>query len=944
MKQWMKTQIDGVRKLDKKILRKYNIAFIIFNIILIASIGIIFLAYVRESSRELYEVTLREIEVDSSNISELVYSYLQQQQETVDSVVAYVEKAELTEEEIRLYLETIKNKWGNMALIDTDNRKGYQVKKTETGKSVAEPVDYSDNPAFKKICDTVKAGEENTEINIADILASKTLEKTSNIAIYKGVEVEGRQKVFLYIMSISDITEELLENQPLEYKQGLLINEDGRVLSSAKMLPEELKLGENGELENYYDYLEKEYGVEESKIIRNILRKNDSGVFVLEDSKDDKWVYAYSHVTETSGWTYLYLQQHKEQGMTEHSRNVLIEVVILLILICGIDIGIIFLQNRRLRKSLVDLVAANEAKNSFISNMSHEIRTPINAILGMDEMILRESTENEILQYAMDIKNAGKTLLGIINDILDFSKIGSGKMKLIQTEYEIASMVNDLLNMVESRARAKNLEIKVNIDRTMPHLLYGDELRIKQVILNILTNAVKYTEKGSVTFTMGYEKLDEEKISLYVSVKDTGIGLKPEDKERLCRPFERLDEKKNRTIEGTGLGMSIVTSLLKQMDSTLEVESTYGEGSEFSFHLVQKVADWEEMGNLDRIYLEAKNSEKEKGMLHASKARILVVDDTQVNLTVAAGLLKRTEVQVECALSGKECLAMLKEKRYHAVLLDHRMPEMDGVETLHHIREMDSPNKETPVIALTANAVSGAYEYYIKEGFNDFLSKPISGNRLERMLLKYLPEEVLDSEEEEKELPELSREAGIRACSMEEVYYSVIKEFSETAPEKAAEIRAYYEAGDLKNYTIKVHALKSSARLAGALALSEKARYLEQCGDEGKIEEIEAKTEELLTNYLDIGIKLKGELCEETDAAKKEIEPEQLKEAFLAILEFNEAFDFDNVDTVMDSLAEYRLPAEAGTAYDKLKKAVLDVEQEKIKTIIQDYLGGAESE
>lgn len=917
-----------------------KLAFIVVNIILIVSIGVIFSSYVSDNTHQLKDISIKDVEIDASYMLEYFEQYLLLEQQTVDNIVYYAEQAELDEEEMQLYLETMKYRRGSTIVLDVDTCKGYQVKTGKLYESITEPVDYSDNPSYWEFCNKAKEGIDKEEFNVTELLESEKLKKSSNIAIYEGATIEGKKKAFIYLLSLSEITQDIFEGLPDENKQGILINGNGDLLSSPQMLPKEMHMKESEE--NYYEFLERKFGEEESQIVRETLENNDKGNFVLTDTEGNTWVYSYAHLTKNSDWSYLYVQQHHEMGMPNRSKAIILEVIALMVFICGMDIVIIFWQNQKLRRSLAELVKANAAKNDFISNVSHEIRTPINAIIGMDEMIIRESTEKEIIQYAHDIKNASKTLLGIINDILDFSRMESGKTEIIPTEYEVASMVNDLLNMVESRAESKNLELKVNVNPHLPHLLYGDELRNKQIILNILTNAVKYTEKGSVTLTVDYEKLDEERISLYVSVKDTGIGLKPEDKERLCKPFERLDETRNRTIEGTGLGMSIVTSLLQQMNSSLTVESTYGEGSDFSFHLEQKVADWKEMGDLNRVYLEAKSGEKEEAILRASKARVLVVDDTPINLTVAAGLLKRTGIQVECAQSGKECLELIRKTKYHVILLDHRMPEMDGVETLHRMKEMESPNKETPVIALTANAVSGACEYYISEGFSDFLPKPIHGNRLERMLLKYLPEDVLDTEEEA--WPELDEKAGITACGSEEIYQTVLREFADSVQERAAEIRGYFEAGDIKNYTTKVHALKSSARLAGVLKLSEQARYLEQCGDEGKLEEIEAKTEELLTNYMDIGIKLKRMLDTDKNIQKKEIDLKQLKEALEAILEFNEAFDFDNVDLVMDSLSEYSFSTAEAAVYEELKSAVLEVNQERIREIVQRYLGGISGE
>ena len=385
----------------------------------------------------------------------------------------------------------------------------------------------------------------------------------------------------------------------------------------------------------------------------------------------------------------------------------------------------------------------NKAKTVFISNMSHEIRTPINAVLGMNEMIIRETTDDNIRSYAYDIRNAGKMLLSIINDILDYSKIESGKMEIIPLEYSTETMIRDIHNLISVKIKEKDLIFKPEISAELPSELLGDELRIKQVIVNLLTNAVKYTEKGTITFTVNHVPQNDDTIGLAVKVSDTGIGMRQEEMDKLFSEFVRLDEQRNHNIEGTGLGMNIAVRLLEQMGSQLKVESEYGKGSTFSFVLPQKVINTEPIGNL--MFSAKKTAGKEDGHLPftAPQAKVLVVDDTKINLSVAKGLLKRTGVQLDCVLSGKECLQILTEKDFDIIFLDHLMPEMDGVETLSHIRSMGEKYASLPVIALTANVMSGAKERYLNAGFTDFLEKPINAAKLDEMLLSYLPAEYI---------------------------------------------------------------------------------------------------------------------------------------------------------------------------------------------------------
>ncbi len=404
-------------------------------------------------------------------------------------------------------------------------------------------------------------------------------------------------------------------------------------------------------------------------------------------------------------------------------------------------------------------MAASEAKTSFISSMSHEIRTPINAIIGMNEMIQREEKDETILQYSDTIKNAGTTLLAIINDVLDLSKIEAGKIEIIPVDYDLISMITDLVSLIKGQAEAKGLRLEVNIDSDMPHLLHGDEIRIRQIITNILTNAVKYTEKGSVTIDVGSEAIPQESgaVMLKVAVTDTGIGIREENIEKLFAKFDRIDEEKNRNIEGTGLGMSITKSLLNLMGSEIEVKSVYGEGSTFSFSVRQGVRSPERVG--DTGYLsgkEVKRSGGYKGTFTAPSARVLTVDDSRMNLSVFEKLIKHTMITTDKAESGEKAVQLAKDIAYDVLFIDHLMPGMNGMETLKRIRtDEGGKNASTPAVCLTANADSDLRKVYIGAGFDDYLTKPIVPSQLENMLLTYIPAEKIgppgDGSSEDKE-------------------------------------------------------------------------------------------------------------------------------------------------------------------------------------------------
>lgn len=540
------------------------------------------------------------------------------------------------------------------------------------------------------------------------------------------------------------------------------------------------------------------------------------------------------------------------------------------------DVDRVRVQNRQLviakeeaENAKMEAMKANEAKSNFLANMSHEIRTPINAVLGMDAMILQESNEQKIKEYAVDIQSAGQNLLSLINDILDFSKIESGKMELVSNEYEVASLLNDSYNMVAMRAREKHLSLTIENDSTIPRRLFGDEARIRQIIVNLLTNAIKYTQKGSVVLLLNWEKIEEKKMVLKISVKDTGIGITPEDQKKLFQSFQRVDEKRNRNIEGTGLGLKITKQLLELMNGTISVESEYGKGSVFYVEIPQIIVSQEQLGNFSEQYV--KNISEiggYHGKFQAPEGRILVVDDVPMNLKVMKGLLKKTRVQVDTADSGEQCIEMAKRKQYHMIFLDHMMPEMDGVETMHNLQTAKGNlNKNTPVIMLTANAILGAREEYLKMGFCDYLSKPVRESELEDMIMKYLPEELILKEngrrepeeetEQEEQKPKQSRlekfdfldtKMGLSyCCDSEDFYLEMLNTYCNNG--RYHDLKELYEKQDWKNYQIQVHALKSTSRSIGAVEVSEQAKQLEQAAKEENISYIKEHHEEMMQNY-----------------------------------------------------------------------------------------------
>ncbi len=497
---------------------------------------------------------------------------------------------------------------------------------------------------------------------------------------------------------------------------------------------------------------------------------------------------------------------------------------------------------------------ASKAKSRFLADMSHEIRTPINAILGMNEMVLRETDNRDIRGYSKNIKQSGHNLLQLVNSILDFSKIEDGKMEILPVRYSLGSQLSYFINSISERAYAKSLKFNMDIDTGLPSELYGDDTRINEIVMNLLTNAVKYTEKGSVTFSMKEKERrseNEKEILIHYEVSDTGIGLKDEDKEKLFGSPESLDITGNRMIEGTGLGLAVTVSLLKLMGSELKVESEYAKGSTFAFDLWQKIENDRPIGDYKKAIEKDEDVVTYKEAFHAPAARILVVDDTNMNLIVTESLLKKTGIKLDTALSGAESVQLADKNKYDIIFMDQRMPGMDGTEAMLKIRALDSKmNETTPIICLTADVVRGARDRYLSRGFDDYLTKPVDGRALEKMIIAYLPEEKVqiqktvkngdDNSEEDKPafIIDLSSagidtKKGMAYCdNNDEVYKSLLVEYGEDEKKKAAALQNCFENRDWVNYGIYIHSLKSSSKMIGATAMSDIAAELEAAADE----------------------------------------------------------------------------------------------------------------
>ena len=840
---------------------------ITINLLMMGFILFFIIRYANTKAEESDKNEIIAFEKMTMTTNQIITNYLEDEQHLCDIWANYINcSAEdgnpMTAEDAISFIRKAKispENEGHLIFLDTPGRPGIS-----TTANVSNPDVY--DVSYKKIdiFDNIEnAGNTRGVVNITRAYTNP-MNGVQSIAFLNYVTVidkesgELKDALLMRVVPLSHLEKKLVflkgEYENVEIS---LVDREGNYVIHGKSF-------KNSNFFEYYKSYNEASAQEYEHVIQEIA--GGTGTMTIRNAKGEDCFLSYTPLETMTTWVLLaYIP------LNDLLSNRSIDWLLLGIASFGLLFLLIFnsivlmTYNRKLSEAALQANGANEAKSYFLSTMSHDIRTPMNAILGLNEMVLRDSQDDNIRMYSENIKTAGNTLLGIINDILDFSKIEAGKMEIVNVDYSTASLLNDLVNMVQKKAEEKGLTFNPDIDKDIPMLLNGDEIRIKQIIINILSNAVKYTREGSVAFSVHAHKLKDKQdsVMLKVSVADTGIGIKQEDLDRLFIAFERIDEKKNRNIEGTGLGMTIVQRFLGMMGSHLEVESEYGKGSVFSFELEQKVVKWDPIGDFEEAFRRSLSERKNyREKFTAPDARVLVVDDTAVNLTVFVNLLKRTGLMIDTAESGDECISLFAANHYDVIFLDHMMPDKDGIETLREMKALtDTPNTGTPVICLTANAISGMREMYTNAGFDDYLTKPIDAERLEMMLIQYLPEDkvvsVIDNDDSEDDalpaflydIKEIDPDSGLSYCGDVEDYLMTLQMYMESAEKKAEEIENYWTAGDIKNTTVKVHALKSASRAIGALELGEFAARLEKAGNSGDTDTIDKELGELISGY-----------------------------------------------------------------------------------------------
>ena len=916
-------------------MKKYLI--ILANVWIICGILLFIVRYSANRKRETVAAQWEAFENLTLAMEQVTANYLQQEQRICDAWAGYINVAGMSMEQAIAAIAPGESISAHILHADGRVSRGLSTSPRSDAPDDYR-VSYDGLDIFKPLEEISPPGQE---VNITRAYTNP-MDGTQCIGFYDKIRLTDGDALLVLVAPTSTLEEKwVFPTEEYRDAEISLIDGNGRYIIKGKSFKN------SSFFEFYKSYNPTDYARQselEAEFISN------AGSLTMFNSKGQECLIAHSPVNSTEDWaivSYILTENLRQSSIDWLMFAVSAALVFLLLF----DLLVMLSFNRTLQKTALAAERANLSKSAFLSNMSHEIRTPITAILGMNEMIQRESENENVLKYSDTIQTAGVSLLGIISDILDFSKIEAGRMEFIASDYSLSGMVGDLINLTRLRAEGKGLSLETDVDARLPEHLCGDEIRVKQIIMNLLSNAVKYTEKGGVRLSFRMEGAGDDFVMIGVSVADTGIGIMPEDMSRLFTEFERLNPKKTRGIEGTGLGLAITHRMLSLMGSTLEVESACGVGSRFFFTLRQGVTSWEAVGEFSPT-MPAPVRKKSRSPFAAPDARILIVDDTPMNLQVLRGLLTRTEMRIDTAESGHACVAAFAENDYDLIFLDYRMPVMDGIETLEALRET-YPEKfgRTPIVCLTASAVSGNRERMLDAGFTDYLSKPVDIEKMEALLVRYLPPEKVrladaDTLPEENPLqnlppallkvPSINPAEGIRYCGDAENYLSALRTFEKSIDARAREIESSLSRFDADAYTIAAHSLKSASRAIGADALSDLASSLEQAGSRADADALRRDTPRLVDACRELKAQLQTLFGSEASESAPLLSDEVLQKTLSDMRGLCAAYDYDGLCNALESLERYAIPETRREFFEALRRAVNDCDWTLIRSTLEE--------